>query len=55
MNGMPSFANPTNLTPRADPEAIEVPANATPIEFLKAVRHVSAMSALPPIADTDTS
>jgi hypothetical protein len=37
MNGMPSFANPTNLEPRVDPEAIELPAGATPLQFLEAV------------------
>jgi len=37
MNGMPSFADPANLEPWADPDAIEVPADATPLDFLQTI------------------
>src|SRR5262245_50628001 len=37
MNGMPSFANPANLERSIDPEAIELPPDASPIDFLQAV------------------
>src|SRR5215475_14450547 len=37
MDGMPSFADPANLEPWADPDAIEVPANATPLDFLQII------------------
>jgi hypothetical protein len=37
MKGLPSFADPANLEPRAEPEAIELAADATPLQFLQAV------------------
>ena|SRR5215471_1895263 len=36
MNGMPSFADPANLEPRADPE-VEVPADLMPREYFLAI------------------
>ena len=37
MNGMPSFADPANLEPSADPEALEVPADLMPREYFLAI------------------
>ena len=37
MNGMPSFADAANLEPGVDPDAIEVPADASPLDFMQAV------------------
>jgi hypothetical protein len=37
MNGMPSFADPANLEPRIDLEAIEVAADLMPREYFLAI------------------
>jgi hypothetical protein len=42
MNGMPSFADPANLEPKAD-EAIELEPNATSLSLLQKIYHSSAI------------
>ena len=54
MNGMPSFANPENLDRSVDPEAIEVPADATPLDFMQAV-YRSASQPMAPWARASAS
>jgi len=37
MNGLPSFADPANLEPRAEPETIVIKANETSLDLLQAI------------------
>ena len=37
MNGMPSFANPANLEPMPEADAFAIPADASSLDFLRAV------------------